>query len=132
MLNSAQLINTNLTDGPSFGLIGALTQPHVTINFKKEIPIGAEVGYFLSYNGLLTISALGTTILTTYNAANQQQEQVTISSLLGISAIAGGGSQVSMILKKPCTQIKIQFAGVNLNVLSATPSITLMSAIRCW
>ena len=38
------------------------TQPHVTINFKKEIPIGAEVGYFLSYNGLLTISALGTTI----------------------------------------------------------------------
>lgn len=120
MLNSAQLINTNLTDGPSFGLIGALTQPHVTINFKKEIPIGAEVGYFLSYNGLLTISALGTTILTTYNAANQQQEQVTISSLLGISAIAGGGSQVSMILKKPCTQIKIQFAGVNLNVLSAT------------
>lgn len=89
-------------------------------HFKKEIPIGAEVGYFLSYNGLLTISALGTTILTTYNAANQQQEQVTISSLLGISAIAGGGSQVSMILKKPCTQIKIQFAGVNLNVLSAT------------
>lgn len=63
---------------------------------------------------------MGTTILTTYNAANQQQEQVTISSLLGISAIAGGGSQVSMILKKPCTQIKIQFAGVNLNVLSAT------------
>ena len=63
---------------------------------------------------------MGTTILTTYTAANQQQEQVTISSLLGISAIAGGGSQVSMILKKPCTQIKIQFAGVNLNVLSAT------------
>lgn len=117
--SSAQLIDSNLSNGPTFGAIGALLQPRATINFGQVIPIGAEVGFNLSSLGLANISLLGNTILTTYNAANVQQEQVTISSLVGISAVQGGSTQISMILKKPATQVKIQFSGINVN-LSAT------------
>lgn len=118
--SSAQLIDADLTNGPSFSLIGSLLQPRATINFKQEIPIGAEVGFNLSNLSLLNINLLGSTTLTTYNAANVQQEQVTVSNLLGVSAIVGGGTQVSMILKKPCTQIKIQCSGVNVNLGTTT------------
>ena len=117
--SSAQLIDSNLANGPTFGAIGALLQPRATINFGQTIPIGAEVGFNLSSLGLANISLLGNTTLTTYNAANVQQEQVTISSLVGISAVQGGGTQISMILKKPASQVKIQFSGINVN-LSAT------------
>lgn len=118
--NSAQLTDANLTNGPTFSLIGSLLQPRATINFKQTIPVGAEVGFNLSNLGLANINLLGTTILTTYDANDVQQEQVSVSSLLGISAIVGGGTQVSMILKKPCTQIKIQFSGINVNLGTTT------------
>ena len=68
--SSAQLIDADLTNGPSFSLIGSLLQPRATINFKQEIPIGAEVGFNLSNLALLNINLLGSTTLTTYNAAN--------------------------------------------------------------
>jgi len=114
--NSSELIDANLTNGPSFSLIGSLLQPRATVNFKQVIPIGAEVGFSLSNLGLANINLLGTTILTTYDANDAQQEQVSISNLLGISAIVGGSTQISMILKKPCTQVKIQFSGINVNL----------------
>lgn len=118
--NSGELIDANLSNGPSFSLIGSLLQPRATINFKQVIPIGAEVGFNLSNLGLANISLLGTTTLTTYDANDTQQEQVSISNLLGISAIIGGGTQVSMVLKKPCTQVKIQFSGINVNLGTTT------------
>ena len=118
--NSGELIDANLSNGPSFSLIGSLLQPRATINFKQVIPIGAEVGFNLSNLGLANISLLGATTLTTYDANDTQQEQVSISNLLGISAIIGGGTQVSMVLKKPCTQVKIQFSGINVNLGTTT------------
>lgn len=117
--NSGQLIDANVANGPTFGAIGALLQPRATVNFGQTIPIGAEVGFNLSSLGLANIGLLGSTILTTYDAASSQQEQVTINSLLGLSAVQTGGTQISMILKKPASQVKIQFSGINVN-LSAT------------
>lgn len=118
--NSDQLIDSNLANGPSFGTIGALLQPRVTVNFGQSIPIGAEVGFNLTSLGLANISLLGSTILTTYNSASVQQEQVTISSLVGISAVQGGSTQISMILKKPASQVKIQFSGINVDLKTTT------------
>lgn len=109
---SAQLIDANLTNGIALTLVGALA----TINYQQTIPIGAEVGFNLSGFNLLNLDVLSNTTLTTYDAANVQQETVTISNLLGISAVAGGNSQISMILKKPCTQIKIQFTGLHVEL----------------
>lgn len=109
---SAQLIDTNLTNGIALTLVGALA----TINFQQPIPIGAEVGFNLSGFNLLNLDVLSSTTLTTYDAASVQQETVTISNLLGVSAVAGGNSQISMILKKPCTQIKIQFTGLHVEL----------------
>lgn len=111
MIGSAQLTNATLTDGPTV-LLGSIA----TVNFGQVIPIGAEVGFNLTGFSLLNLSLLGATTLTTYNASDVQQEQVTISDLLGVSAIAGGSSQISMVLTKPCTQVKIQFSGININL----------------
>lgn len=118
--NSGQLIDSNLANGPTFGAIGALLQPRATVNFRQTIPVGAEVGFNLSNLGLANISLLGSTVLTTYDAANAQQEQVTVSSLIGVTAVQGGSTQISMILKKPASQVKIQFSGINVNLSTTT------------
>lgn len=111
-LTPEQLINSNLTDGLPLSLTGALA----TINFQQVIPVGAEVGFNLTGFNLLNLSLLSNTTLTTYNASNVQQEQVTINNILGVSAINGGSSQISMVLTKPCTQVKIQFSGLHVEL----------------
>lgn len=108
----SQLTNTNLTDGVPLSLVGATA----AVNYQKDIPVGSEVGFNLSGFNLLNLNLISNTTLTTYDASEVQQEQVTISNLLGVSAATGGGSQISMILKKPCRLIKLQFTGIHVEL----------------
>ena len=76
LLNPDKIINADLTDGAGFGTVaGLLSDPHVTVNFKKEI---------------LDLSLLTGTVLETYDADNNKVDAVEITSLLGLSAIGGG------------------------------------------
>lgn len=111
-----ELTDANTSNGLTVGLLGAVA----TVNFQKDIPIGSEVGFNLSGFSLLNLSLLTTTKLTTYNSSDVQQEQVTINKLLGVSATTGGATQMSMILTKPCRQIKIEFIGIQGNLGTLT------------
>ena len=71
-------------------MAGLLSDPHVTVNFKKEIPAGTEVGYCFTDATILDLSLLTGTVLETYDADNNKVDAVEITSLLGLSAIGGG------------------------------------------
>lgn len=115
-----KLVNSDLTDGATFGtLAGLLSDPYITVNLNATVPAGSEIGFYTSSVDLLSINIAGGVQLTTYDSSNKKVEEITVNSLLGISALAGGGSQISMITKKPCSQVRIKYNGINVS-LSAT------------
>lgn len=117
LLNADRIINADLTDGAGFGtLVGLLTDPHVTVNFKTEVPKGTEVGFCFTNAELLDLSLLTGTVVETYDANNNKIDAVTITSLLGISALGGGKKQASLIASAPCTQVRIKFTGINITL----------------
>lgn len=104
-------------NGVGFGALSSLlTEPRVTINAGKTIPANTEIGFLIETGTVLAINILDNTILTTYDASDNQVDSKTIVSVLGISALGGGKSLVSMITTAPCNQIKIKFGGLNVDV----------------
>lgn len=104
-------------DGVGFGLIsGLLTDPHVTINAGETIPANTEIGFMVESGSVLAIELFNNTVLTTYDENDNEVESKKIVSVLGLSALSGGKSTVSMVTTKPCQQIKIQFGGLNIDL----------------
>lgn len=104
-------------EGVGFGtLTSLLTEPRVTINAGQEIPAKTEIGFVIETGSVLAINLLNNTVLTTYDDNDNEVESKTIISALGISAISGGRTSVSLITSKPCQQVKIKFGGLNIDV----------------
>lgn len=105
------------SDGVGFGLVsGLLTDPHVTINAGETIPANTEIGFMVESGSVLAIELFNNTVLTTYDENDNELESKKIISVLGLSALGGGKSTVSMVTTKPCQQIKIQFGGLNIDL----------------
>lgn len=103
--------------GVGFGTLSSLlTEPRVTINAGKTIPANTEIGFLIETGTVLAINLLNNTVLTTYDANDNQIDSKTVVSVLGISALGGGKSLVSMVTTAPCQQIKIKFGGLNIDV----------------
>lgn len=88
---------------------------YITINFKKEIPAGYEVGYVYDINSsILGIHLLGKNgpelIAYDENGKPTGDETKSESSLLGVDLVKVNSSQVKvkMILTKACSQLKIK------------------------
>lgn len=105
------------SDGVGFGTLSSLlTEPRVTINAGQEIPANTEVGFVIESGSVLAINLLKNTVLTTYDANDNEVESKTIVSVLGLSALSGGKTTVSLVTTKPCQQIRIKFGGLNIDV----------------
>lgn len=103
--------------GVGFGLLSnLLTEPRVTIDAGQTIPAGTEVGFLIESGSVLAVNLLNNTVITTFDASDNEMESKTITSLLGLSVASGGKTYVSMITTKPCTQVKIKFGGLNIDV----------------
>lgn len=116
-----EVVNNDLTDGFSFGFFGELlNDPTITVNLNKEVTVGSEIGFHTTSINVLSINLGGGIELTTLDENGSVVETTEIKSLLGISAVAGGGSQISMVTTKPCSQVKIKFKGVNISISKTT------------
>lgn len=103
--------------GVGFGtLSNLLTEPRVTIDAGETIPANTEVGFMIEHGSVLALNLLNNTILTTYDADNNEIESKTFVSVLGLTAIGGGRTLISMVTTQPCRQIKIKFGGLNIDV----------------
>lgn len=116
---SAELVNTNLEDGPISalvsGILGGLT---CRVDFGETIPVGSEVGYYTTGGGLASIT-LGATQLKAYDKTDTNPQSINTETGIGVSALAGGAREFSMILEKENAQrVELDFP-VGLNLLSA-------------
>lgn len=115
-LSKGDLVNESLTDGPVCelisGLLGGLT---CRVDFGATIPVGSEVGYYTKGGGLASIS-LGTTKLNAYDTGDNNPQSINTESGIGVSALAGGAREFSMILtKKDTRRLELDLpSGINL------------------
>ncbi len=120
--SAASLINDNLSDGCGIELIMGLLQPHVTVDFGREIEAGSEVGFVVTAGGLLDLSAGGTVVIRTYNGETEDPEkfteQYTYTEIVSLGLLGGGQTKYSIKTTKPCRRVYLGFFGLNLNVLS--------------
>lgn len=118
-LSKGDLVNKNLNDGPVCelvsGLLGGLT---CRVDFGATIPVGSEVGYYTTGGGLASIS-LGATKLNAYDTGDNNPQSINTESGIGVSALAGGAREFSMILTKKDTQRLELDLPSGINLLSA-------------
>lgn len=91
-------------------------QPHFTVHFGEDIPVGSEIGYVTESFSLLELSLLASTKLITFDQNDQEKESYKVGSLLGVSLIGGGKSTISMVTKEPCSQIKYSRKGISVDL----------------
>lgn len=121
-LSKGDLVNENLDDGPLCELVSGLLGGGLTcrVDFGVTIPVGSEVGYYTTGGGLASVS-LGKTKLNAYDTSDNNPQSINTESGIGVSALAGGAREFSMILTKENAQ-RLE--------LDLPSGINLLSAVR--
>lgn len=119
-LSKGDLVNESLIDGPVCELISGLLGGGLTcrVDFGATIPVGSEVGYYTTGGGLASIS-LGATKLNAYDTSDNNPQSINTESGIGVSALAGGAREFSMILTKKDTRRLELDLPFGINLLSA-------------
>lgn len=105
------IINDDPTDSAPFTSVLEVPSK-ATVNFRRSIPVGTEIGFHYSLGEVLSISLLGknSPTLTSFDSSNDEVEQTTPGSeLLGIGLLKGSkDAYISMLTEKECTQIQFK------------------------
>lgn len=116
---SSSLVDNGLENGPVCelvgGLLGGLT---CKVNFKENIPVGSEVGYYASGGGVASIG-IGATTLNAYSSSNSLLQTIDTETGIGVGVATGGKREFSMILTaENARKLELDLPG-GINVLSA-------------
>lgn len=116
------LVDSDISNGPTCELLSGLVGGGLTcrVDFGATIPVGSEVGYYTKGGGLASIS-LGATKLNAYDTSDNNPQSINTESGIGVSALAGGAREFSMILTKENAQ-RLE--------LDLPSGINLLSAVR--
>lgn len=111
------LVDSDISNGPTCELLSGLVGGGLTcrVDFGATIPVGSEVGYYTKGGGLASIS-LGATKLNAYDTSDNNPQSINAESGIGVSALAGGAREFSMILtKKDTRRLELDLpSGINL------------------
>lgn len=111
------LVDSDISNGPTCELLSGLVGGGLTcrVDFGATIPVGSEVGYYTTGGGLASIS-LGATKLNAYDTGDNNPQSINTESGIGVSALAGGAREFSMILtKKDTRRLELDLpSGINL------------------
>lgn len=111
------LVDSDISNGPTCELLSGLVGGGLTcrVDFGATIPVGSEVGYYTTGGGLASIS-LGATELNAYDTSDNNPQSINAESGIGVSALAGGAREFSMILtKKDTRRLELDLpSGINL------------------
>lgn len=112
--NAAKIVDADLTNYGDInsGVLGLIAASNrATVNFKRNIPAGTEIGYNYSAGEALNLSLFGKQFprLTTYNSSNSQVEELkTGGSLLKVGLLNNAkNAYISMVTTKDCSQLRI-------------------------
>lgn len=114
-----RLTDDNLDNGIEMGTVSNLFQPHVAVNFGKEIPAGDEVGFYVTAGSVLDLGVGKTILIKTYDKEGNEVERYSYTKAVALSLLGGGKYIYSLTTSKPCWKVQIDFLGVNVDLGSA-------------
>lgn len=110
-IGADKVTNDKLDDyEESSALLGALVSSFIKLDFKREIPTGAQVGFYYKYAKLIGLDILKAPggHLYTYQDKTKTDQAEPATDLVSLSLIGGSKTLVSMDLTKPCNKMKIK------------------------
>lgn len=111
--NTKNLVDDNLNNVETIILSGSLW-----VNFQDDIPVGSELGFKINKGGVLSVN-LGGIHLKSLDGNNNEVENVSLGTGVGISAIGGSSGAFSFVTSKSCRGVKLSIP-LSLDVLSGT------------
>lgn len=103
-----ELCDSDLDNGLSFSLDALLSVPKFRVNFNADIPAGSEIGFRTSTATLLNVNLGGVTMYA-LDASNKSQQEVELSTGIGLSAVGGNSKNFSFITTKAARGVQIDF-----------------------
>lgn len=112
-LNTQKLVDVKLDNVETIFISGSLW-----VNFQDDIPVGSELGFKIDKGGVLSVN-LGGIYLKSLDGNNNEVENVSLGTGVGISAIGGSSGAFSFVTSKLCRGVKLSIP-LSLDVLSGT------------
>lgn len=110
------LVDADLKNGITIGLVSSLAQPHMSVDFGREVPAGTEVGYYVTSAELLTLGVAKSVLLKTLDENGNEVEQFNHTKIVSLGLASGGQYIYSFKTTKPCRRLRIAFLGVNVKL----------------
>ena len=117
--NSGNIVDSDIENSSPFtSQLGIASM--ATVDFKKTIPVGTEIGYCYDVTNILGLDLFGQdtpTLISYYSNDSRAEESTPNTSLLGISVIGiSNKTYINMITEKECSQLKFQHPRSLINV----------------
>lgn len=114
-----KLIDDDLSNGIEIGTLSNLFQPHMSVDFGREVPAGTEVGFYVTSGSLLNLGVGQSVLLKTLDENGKEVEHYSHTKVVALG-LAGGGKYIySLKTTKPCHGVSIAFLGVKVDLGAA-------------
>ena len=111
--NTQNLVDDKLNNVETIFISGSLW-----VNFQDDIPVGSELGFKINKGGVLSVN-LGGIYLKSLDGNNNEVENVSLGTGVGISAIGGSSGAFSFVTSELCRGVELSIP-FSLDVLSGT------------
>ncbi|MCD8387946.1 MAG: hypothetical protein LUD17_13845 [Bacteroidales bacterium] len=111
-----KLIDSNLSNGIEIGTISNLFQPHMAVDFGRDVPAGTEVGWYVTGGSLLSLGIGSSVKVTTFDSSGNSLENYSYTDVLNLGLVSGESNYISFVTTKPCRRIKLGFYGVKVDL----------------
>lgn len=111
--NTQNLVDDKLNNVETIFISGSLW-----VNFQDDIPVGSELGFKINKGGVLSVN-LGGIYLKSLDGNNNEVENVSLGTGVGISAIGGSSGAFSFVTSELCRGVELSIP-LSLDVLSGT------------
>lgn len=114
-----KLIDDDLSNGIEIGTLSNLFQPHMSVDFGREVPAGTEVGFYVTSGSLLNLGVGQSVLLKTLDENGKEVEHYSHTKVVALG-LAGGGKYIySLKTTKPCHGVSIAFLGLKVDLGAA-------------
>lgn len=116
-----KLIDADLDNGVTIELLTGLVGGNTfEVDFGREVPVGTEVGYIMTYGSVLDLGVGASIILSTFDENGNELDEYTYTKIVELGLLGGGQTIFSLTTTKPCHGVKLVFAGVKLDLGAKT------------
>lgn len=111
-----KLIDDDLSNGIELGTVSKLFQPHMSVNFGRDVPEGSEVGFYVTAASALNLGVGQSILIRTFDENDKEMERYSYTKVVALSLLGAGKYIYSLKTTKPCRRVRIDFLGVSVDL----------------